>query len=191
MKRFDIRGSVFPAAEENPYPFVSKGPHGSVMFLSSREKLLIVIACPLRLLDRVACPFMECLAQKTRISLPAAGRSHVAALFDYGSHTSVGLNLTCVREAIALRAQGGDQSGNQSIPSAWQRVEDSKVRMGFCELLDPFFAALDIPLEILDQPHSGLHHENAGMNDGLVQGGWHRLPDLLNSALLVATIMLR
>ncbi len=60
----------------------------------------------------------------------------LAAGFGHRGDPRVLLDLGRVRIAVTLRAKGSDQTGNQYLPGAWQGIEDGKIGVGLCELLN-------------------------------------------------------
>ena len=96
----------------------------------------VIGLCPVTVENGLAGPLMERLPQKFR-AVPAPRHPVLlAAGFGHRGDPRVLLDLGRVRIAVTLRAKGSDQTGNQYIPGAWQGIEDGKIGVGLCELLN-------------------------------------------------------
>ena len=146
MDGFGVRNAIFPAPEHDSNPLVSQRPYRRMVLFATGELPLVILARPLRLLDRVCCPFMKGLSQKTGIGFSAVCRSCVSTLPDDRSDACVSLHFTGPGEAIALGPKSCDQARHQSFPSSGQRIKNDKVRMRSGQFFNPFVTAADVLL---------------------------------------------
>src|ERR1019366_3184690 len=74
--------------------------------------------------------------------------------------------ISAVRIAVTLRAKGSDQTGNQYIPGAWQGIEDGKIGVGLCELLNLSIVFPNRFVESGERAHRGTRGRTAGGGHG-------------------------
>ena len=76
-----------------------------MVFLAALALSLVVGTRPHRLRDRVSRPFVKTLPQKLRAQIPPVHAALAAALFGDRRDAALALELTGVRQPLALRAR--------------------------------------------------------------------------------------
>jgi hypothetical protein len=127
-----LRLTIFPAAENNAQPFIRqrsyRGMVGLVVVVALRA---VVSLSPVRLRNRLRGPLMEGLSQELRTTPSPMHPMLLATGLGHRSNPTVLLDLGGVLIAVALCSKGSDQSRNQHLPRARQRIKDDKIGVGF------------------------------------------------------------
>lgn len=174
-----VRDAVLPAAEGDADPLESQRPDGGVVVFAAAFLLAIIDAGPLAEADRMADPFVECLAEKVRTSAPEVDPFALAApLHNWCDATEL---LHVARRGIASRserpkaanrrgAKAGPAPGNES------KIGKSGVPWRPADLLFQFVDAL---AEGSDRLHQDLGHPHRGLDHGRIADRRNGLGDLL------------
>src|SRR5439155_9385831 len=107
---------LLPTAEQDAQPFESQGSNCGMVGLVAGPLAIVVSPRPFRTARGQPSPFVKRLAQK-RGSTPAPLDDFgLAAGFGYRSDAGVALQLQRRAEAVALRAEGGQQTRQHHRP---------------------------------------------------------------------------
>ena len=105
-----VGDTVLPAAEGDADPLESQRPDRRVVVFAGVFLLVIVDSRPLAEGDRMAGPFVECLAEKLRTSPPEVDPFALAAPLHNGCDATELLHVARHGIAIAQRAEGGQEA---------------------------------------------------------------------------------
>lgn len=166
-----------PTAIQDPAPFERQGAHSGWMRTPLSALLTLVNAGPERTIDRLPGPLDQALARKGG-ALPAPMHPGFlsAALGDRGN-TGALLELRGVGIAIALLAEGGEQSRRQDSPCSRQRLKQHIVRQRVSDGGDFSIEAFDGLQGHLQLCHERLDQQRVRLDDSGILSERHGVFD--------------
>jgi hypothetical protein len=149
-----VRGALFPTSEEDPDPFEGHCAHSGMMTFAATALGLVTRLGPRAVTDGAFTELMEALAQELWAGTAAVDAGIFAGLFSAGdAHGGNAAQIQQVAdnfEAVAVGAEGGQQSWGQCRAGSGQIVKEEAIGMRAEEFSDPPFVLSDERQETLE-----------------------------------------
>ncbi len=172
IDRFIIRHTVLPAPKEDTDPFKRECPDGGLVCYALVALLLVVGPCPERMPEGFSGPFHERLPQELRALEAPVDPRFVPAAFRHRRDTSVFLQRIGGGIALALFAEGDQETRCKDSTSAWERIKQGEVGMALGALRDGGVEVRDRLEGHAQLGDEGLDQQGMGDDNAFIGGQW-------------------
>jgi hypothetical protein len=153
-----VGGALFPTSEEDPDPFEGHGTDGGMVTFAATALGLVTGLGPRAVTDRALTELMEALTQELGAGTAAVDAGLLASFLSagdaHGANAAQTQQVAGRFEAVAVGAEGGQQSWGQCRAGSGQIVKKEAIGMRAEEFSNPPFVLSDErqkTLELLGQ----------------------------------------
>ena len=172
---FPVRFAVLPAAPDDALPFEGQSTDSGVVAGALGALLEVVGGRPAAPEDTLLGVFVETLPVELGAEIAAVNVAFAAALFGDGGHAGVALEIGGRLEALALRAQAGQEPGAEHRAGAGEAGQNRVVGMLREGLSDLFLILVEGLLDQLELAADELDPQHEAADQGGFVGDRHGL----------------